>query len=450
MSVMTSPGARVAVISVFHGDPRCHIAVCGTPPRLYRGDQPPSSTHTRVQDPLEAHANDSVSYGQWRSTDQIGDFFVAVVVGRRPGRPTPLSLCRPTSRHRRRSQPTRQGSSGRRPSQPRQCAITQHLRALFARKPGHEAFCNAVQVLLSLKRGSNKGDNSTCIKCAVSAKRKALKRDSRTRRRKTDLLRPAQEGAVSGDATGCSRKGGGRGGVAGRCKLSPVTRVPRPGDGRPGVWVRSSNPFCRVWPLSLPPPLPDRAMESSSAGGMDAPPRRPTALPRAGAFLRLRSAILSEEIWTALNIEVLRADEGEARWVWSGAGMQGWGKREIPEDNPLTSGIVRHDSTCANPGATPPEIEYRFALVMAEGQWWMAGQPRHFHSSGTNANHYRVKIDRNDKPLTRGERRRQQNNKCPWELFAGFSAARKFSLHSDTFPGGSSRRRLFERVQALD
>ncbi|KAJ8875142.1 hypothetical protein PR048_023035 [Dryococelus australis] len=37
------------------------------------------------------------------------------------------------------------------------------------------------------------------------------------------------------------------------------------------------------------------------------------------------------EIWVALNIEVLRADEGEVRRMWSGAGMQGRGKREIPE-----------------------------------------------------------------------------------------------------------------------
>ncbi|KAJ8897855.1 hypothetical protein PR048_003208 [Dryococelus australis] len=33
----------------------------------------------------------------------------------------------------------------------------------------------------------------------------------------------------------------------------------------------------------------------------------------------------SGEIWAALNTEVLRADEGEARWVWSSAGMQGRG-----------------------------------------------------------------------------------------------------------------------------
>ncbi|KAJ8868737.1 hypothetical protein PR048_030277, partial [Dryococelus australis] len=43
----------------------------------------------------------------------------------------------------------------------------------------------------------------------------------------------------------------------------------------------------------------------------------------------------SNGIWTALNYEILRDNESEAR-----SGMQGWRKREIPEP---TSGIVRHD-----------------------------------------------------------------------------------------------------------
>ncbi|KAJ8867634.1 hypothetical protein PR048_031437 [Dryococelus australis] len=41
-------------------------------------------------------------------------------------------------------------------------------------------------------------------------------------------------------------------------------------------------------------------------------------------------------IWAALNIEVLRADEGEARQVWSSTGMK---RRE----NPHASGFVRHN-----------------------------------------------------------------------------------------------------------
>ncbi|KAJ8866250.1 hypothetical protein PR048_032093 [Dryococelus australis] len=46
-----------------------------------------------------------------------------------------------------------------------------------------------------------------------------------------------------------------------------------------------------------------------------------------------------EEIWAALNIEGLRANEGEAKCVWSNTGMQGRGKREIPEKThrPATS-----------------------------------------------------------------------------------------------------------------
>ncbi|KAJ8874982.1 hypothetical protein PR048_022872 [Dryococelus australis] len=39
----------------------------------------------------------------------------------------------------------------------------------------------------------------------------------------------------------------------------------------------------------------------------------------------------SLEIWAALNIEALRADECEVRRAWSSAGMQEWGKRQIPE-----------------------------------------------------------------------------------------------------------------------
>ncbi|KAJ8871318.1 hypothetical protein PR048_027635 [Dryococelus australis] len=40
---------------------------------------------------------------------------------------------------------------------------------------------------------------------------------------------------------------------------------------------------------------------------------------------------VSEEIWVALNIEVLRADEGEVISVWSRAGVNGRGKWEIPK-----------------------------------------------------------------------------------------------------------------------
>ncbi|KAJ8889273.1 hypothetical protein PR048_008771 [Dryococelus australis] len=62
---------------------------------------------------------------------------------------------------------------------------------------------------------------------------------------------------------------------------------------------------------------------------------------------------VSEEIWVALNIEVLRADEGEA----SGAGMKKRVKQEIPEKprRPAASSDTIH--TYENPRVTPPGIK---------------------------------------------------------------------------------------------
>ncbi|KAJ8888623.1 hypothetical protein PR048_008115 [Dryococelus australis] len=56
----------------------------------------------------------------------------------------------------------------------------------------------------------------------------------------------------------------------------------------------------------------------------------------------------NKRIWSALNNEVLRAEGGEVRWITRGAGMHWRGKREIPLENPLTSGIVRNDSHAGN------------------------------------------------------------------------------------------------------
>ncbi|KAJ8882421.1 hypothetical protein PR048_014229 [Dryococelus australis] len=59
-----------------------------------------------------------------------------------------------------------------------------------------------------------------------------------------------------------------------------------------------------------------------------------------------------EEIWLALIIEVLRADEGEERRVWSSAGMQERGKRETPEKTfqPVASfgTISTYENTAGN------------------------------------------------------------------------------------------------------
>ncbi|KAJ8870515.1 hypothetical protein PR048_029538 [Dryococelus australis] len=62
----------------------------------------------------------------------------------------------------------------------------------------------------------------------------------------------------------------------------------------------------------------------------------------------------SEDIRAALDSEVLRADEGEARSVWSSAGMKGLGETGDPRENPPTSGTIH---TCENPKATQPGIE---------------------------------------------------------------------------------------------
>ncbi|KAJ8870636.1 hypothetical protein PR048_029659 [Dryococelus australis] len=65
-----------------------------------------------------------------------------------------------------------------------------------------------------------------------------------------------------------------------------------------------------------------------------------------------RDVHLSEwrDLGGSLNIEVLRADVGEARRVLSKM-------PEVPRGNPPTSGIVLHDSHIRKTGETPPEIE---------------------------------------------------------------------------------------------
>ncbi|KAJ8879956.1 hypothetical protein PR048_020577 [Dryococelus australis] len=59
-----------------------------------------------------------------------------------------------------------------------------------------------------------------------------------------------------------------------------------------------------------------------------------------------------EEIWAALNIEVLRDDEGEVN-----AEIQGPGKREIPEKTRRPAASSGTNPTCENPGANPPGID---------------------------------------------------------------------------------------------
>ncbi|KAJ8897298.1 hypothetical protein PR048_002644 [Dryococelus australis] len=69
-----------------------------------------------------------------------------------------------------------------------------------------------------------------------------------------------------------------------------------------------------------------------------------------------------EEIWAALNRELLRADEVEARWVWSSAGMQWRGKRENSEKTQR----LRHDSHMRKSGGDPAGNRARCAVVGRE------------------------------------------------------------------------------------
>ncbi|KAJ8873405.1 hypothetical protein PR048_024221 [Dryococelus australis] len=58
-----------------------------------------------------------------------------------------------------------------------------------------------------------------------------------------------------------------------------------------------------------------------------------------------------------VNIEVLRADEGDTRWVWNSVGMQVRGIREIPAKTHRPAAMSSTISTYDNPGAAPSGIE---------------------------------------------------------------------------------------------
>ncbi|KAJ8866112.1 hypothetical protein PR048_033636 [Dryococelus australis] len=98
----------------------------------------------------------------------------------------------------------------------------------------------------------------------------------------------------------------------------------------------SEQPLTRTGPYCVPCSAPELLLSSPS--------------PR---ILMLMEC--SGDIWTAvpLNIEVLRADEGEA----SSAGIHGWMKREVPEKTRLPAASSATIPTCENPRASPPEIE---------------------------------------------------------------------------------------------
>ncbi|KAJ8885892.1 hypothetical protein PR048_012098 [Dryococelus australis] len=76
---------------------------------------------------------------------------------------------------------------------------------------------------------------------------------------------------------------------------------------------------------------------------------------------------LSEEIWAALNNEVLRADEGEMRREWISAGMRGRRKQDIFEKTRQPAASSGTIPTCENPGVTRLGIE-------PGSPWWEASR----------------------------------------------------------------------------
>ncbi|KAJ8872624.1 hypothetical protein PR048_026232 [Dryococelus australis] len=57
------------------------------------------------------------------------------------------------------------------------------------------------------------------------------------------------------------------------------------------------------------------------------------------------------------KMELLRADEGEEGWVWGGAGVQGRGKREIPEEARRPAASSSTTLLRVSPGRAAPRIE---------------------------------------------------------------------------------------------
>ncbi|KAJ8878003.1 hypothetical protein PR048_022466 [Dryococelus australis] len=115
---------------------------------------------------------------------------------------------------------------------------------------------------------------------------------------------------------------------------------------------------------------PSSALETS----MIYKPLRPI-LSRRSRLVRRRSGLREvlgsnprwrEEVWVALNNGLSITGESEATWIWSRTGAQGWRKTGDPRENPLTSGVVRHNLHLRKPRVIPPGIETLLALVGGE------------------------------------------------------------------------------------
>ncbi|KAJ8893448.1 hypothetical protein PR048_006046 [Dryococelus australis] len=128
-------------------------------------------------------------------------------------------------------------------------------------------------------------------------------------------------------------------------------------------WVTSNS--SEVWPAEVPPSVySSNAVSQSMPGNFTRqlavqPLRRlqqhAVGSRTQGLFPEPRTAN-QRTIWTALNIEVLRADEG-ARGGYGAAWSGGAGGTGDPRENPPTNGIVRHDSHMPKCALTRPGIE---------------------------------------------------------------------------------------------
>ncbi|KAJ8880952.1 hypothetical protein PR048_017425 [Dryococelus australis] len=161
---------------------------------------------------------------------------------------------------------------------------------------------------------------------------------------------------------------------AGCCRVTSRSAPPAPGSTAAWSWrwrvaaaegagAAAAAP-CATTPQGCPwrsraspcPPAPARTPLSAA--------RTPPSMARRGGTsaaatetthsLQTPASRQSEEIWAALNIEILRADEGE---YGAASECKGWGKRDIPEKTRRPAASPGTIPTCENPEATLPGIE---------------------------------------------------------------------------------------------